>query len=410
MGERKAAVEIARDSRQSHLGALTGLRFFAAAHVLVFHAGLRELSGVPEWLQNVAGHADLSVSLFFILSGFILTYNYFDPVQGCRGSKAHFWAGRVARVYPIYALGLLLSVPQLVNDFVQQGESSFFARLAAALLVICLMQSWLPQTAWLWNFPSWSLSDEAFFYWSFPWLVQRIRRLTHIQLLLGVAIVWLVAQLPAAAAQALGPDGLGYIEPQAMSLVARTVQMNPLLRVPDFAIGILLGRLYLLRSGNRLADPVGAERLGQFLSIGGFVLLIAAVAVWGEYPFPVTLSRSLVAPFNAMLIYGLALGGGPLGNLLSTRGFVLLGNASYALYLLHVPVIFWTYTVAHKWFAATSPTTWAMFWADIVAAVGMSLLAFVLVEEPMRQLIRRVLIRRLDVSATMPGHSPAARN
>src|SRR5262249_47614074 len=206
----------------------------------------------------------------------------------------------------------------------------------------CLLQSWLPKTAWLWNFPAWSLSDEAFFYWSFPGAVRRLRSLRQSQIIVAMAAVWLLAQAPPIVAQVLGPEGVGVIPESAMSMVMRVVQMNPLLRLPDFVIGILLGRLYLLHMTRGQDKQLQLRRFGPLLSVGGLALSIAAVAVSPEYPFPLTWSRSLLAPLNALLIFGLALGGGILWKLLNTRALVLLGNASYALYLVHIPLIFWT--------------------------------------------------------------------
>src|SRR6516165_2526238 len=158
--EHHAAVQKRAENR---LEALTGLRFLAAAHVLFFHAGLAGLPGVPVWIKNVAAHADLSVSLFFVLSGFILTYNYFDPVRGCRTSDREFWAARFARVYPVYLLGLVLAIPLLLNDLAQEDGTPLVTKIAAIVLVVVLPQSWLPRTPWLCSFPACSGSDGAYF-------------------------------------------------------------------------------------------------------------------------------------------------------------------------------------------------------------------------------------------------------
>ena len=376
---------------ENRLEALTGLRFLAAFHVLIFHAGLDQLPGVPVWIKNVAAHADLSVSLFFVLSGFILTYNYFDRERGCRVTDQQFWAARLARVYPVYLLGLVIAIPQLLEELSLSDQTPLLSNIAAMVLVGCLVQSWLPQFAWFWNFPSWSLSDEAFFYWCFPWLLRRLRALTRSQLLVSMSIVWLAAQVPAVLARIMGPDGLGFVDRSAMPLLVKVVQMNPLLRLPDFVIGIFLGRLYLLRGDHPPTSQFRLRELGGALSIVGLSLPVAAAAFSPEYPFPLTYSRSLVAPFNALLIFGLALGGGLLAKVLASRTMVLLGNASYALYLLHVPVIYLTYTAARAWFGAESPNTWPMFVAYGFFAIGLSILAFLLVEEPMRQMLRRHL-------------------
>src|SRR5262249_8921155 len=139
MGEEQPSVRAVQNAAENRLEALTGLRFLAAAHVLFFHAGLVQLPGVPVWVRNLAGHADLSVSLFFVLSGFILTYNYFDPVRGCRVGDRQFWAARIARVYPVYLLGLLLAIPLLLADLVGDSQGLSIAKVAAIVMVVCLV-------------------------------------------------------------------------------------------------------------------------------------------------------------------------------------------------------------------------------------------------------------------------------
>jgi peptidoglycan/LPS O-acetylase OafA/YrhL len=205
--------------------------------------------------------------------------------------------------------------------------------------------------------------------------------------------VWLIAQAPPIIAQIIGPEGAQLVDPPAMPRLIRVVQMNPLLRLPDFVFGILLGQLYLLQGTAARGSQSRMQRRGAVLSVAGLALLIVAVSVRPEYPFPLTLSRSLTAPLNGLLIFGLAMGGGPLWALLSSRFMVLLGNASYALYLLHVPVIYWTFIAARAWFGAESPSSWALLVADVIVAIGLSVLAYLLVEEPMRRVLRQRLTR-----------------
>ena len=141
MGQGKDYSPAVQKRPESRLEALTGLRFLAAFHVLIFHAGLGQLPGVPVWIQNVAGHADLSVSLFFVLSGFILTYNYFDRERGCRVADQQFWAARLARIYPIYLLGLVIAIPLLLREISLNDRTPLLSKIAATVLVGCLVQS-----------------------------------------------------------------------------------------------------------------------------------------------------------------------------------------------------------------------------------------------------------------------------
>src|SRR5215470_10639156 len=136
------------------LNALTTLRFFAALHVVLFHmrvVGI--LPGGPWWHQNFASIGYVGVNFFFVLSAF---------------SVRKFWLARFARIYPAYVLSLIVAAPFFFFA-VRHLDLPFFAwskqhLLAACLLTIVLLQSWIPQAALTWNSVCWSLSVEAFFY------------------------------------------------------------------------------------------------------------------------------------------------------------------------------------------------------------------------------------------------------
>jgi peptidoglycan/LPS O-acetylase OafA/YrhL len=201
-------------------------------------------------------------------------------------------------------------------------------------------------------------------------------------------IVWLAAQVPPVLAQIMGPDGLGFVDRSTIPLLVKVVQMNPF-AAAGFRDWYSSGSAVLARRRSP-AEPIQAAPVGRSTFASGARLPVAAAAVI-RVSFPITHSRSLVLPLNALLIFGLAFGAGLLAKVLASRSMVLLGNASYALYLLHVPVVFLTYTVARAWFGAESPNTWPMFVAYVFVAIGVSILAFLLVEEPMRHRLRRCL-------------------
>ena len=78
------------------LDALTGLRFLAALHVVLFHFGTPCLQGVaPEWMVQVVASGYASVGVFFLLSGFVLAYNYVDTAGGMQTPPRAFWSARV---------------------------------------------------------------------------------------------------------------------------------------------------------------------------------------------------------------------------------------------------------------------------------------------------------------------------
>ena len=107
-------------SRKS-LHALTGARFLAAFWVLAYHFAIQfrfdtlpgkapSTGALPLGLAPIILQGHLAVDFFFILSGFILSYTYVSSEGALRGSRREFWVARIARVYPVYLLGLALGL------------------------------------------------------------------------------------------------------------------------------------------------------------------------------------------------------------------------------------------------------------------------------------------------------------
>jgi peptidoglycan/LPS O-acetylase OafA/YrhL len=173
---------------------LTGMRIVLAMWVVVFHqipsdSLLGQYMGhLPRPLFSLAATGYVAVGVFFVLSGFILALNYPVPDRWGRSQNIRFGIARLARVYPVYLLGILLVIPvkHLIHHPVTEG--------IRGLLQISLLQSWWPEAALTWNKPGWSLSNEAFFYLSFPaagvllWRISRLRTL-----LLTIGLLWLSA-------------------------------------------------------------------------------------------------------------------------------------------------------------------------------------------------------------------------
>jgi len=123
--------------------ALTGLRFFAAFFILFAHAcdwiAQFQNSHVNRYFSFVAMYG---MPLFFVLSGFVIHYNYRDLFlrAGFARAVCEFAAARFARLYPLYFCFLLLALG--ADDFVQ--KVSHLPRMAAAMLgyYLTLTQSW----------------------------------------------------------------------------------------------------------------------------------------------------------------------------------------------------------------------------------------------------------------------------
>ena len=160
--------------RPQKLDALTSLRFFAAAMIVVSHA--HPIFG--SWGIANAAPLGQGVSFFFVLSGFILAYNY--PVLANGAEARRFWLARFARVWPLHAVTALLWIAVVFN-FDRQTYFSGYDGLARLFTNMLLVQAWMPLKDWSLSFNgvSWSLSVEFFFYASFPFLIARWKNHWH---------------------------------------------------------------------------------------------------------------------------------------------------------------------------------------------------------------------------------------
>jgi peptidoglycan/LPS O-acetylase OafA/YrhL len=357
-----------------NLKTLTTLRFLAALHVVLFHmrvVGI--LPGGPWWYQNFAGVGYIGVNLFFVLSGFILVYNYASSTP----SPWRFWQARFARIYPAYALSLVVSAPFFFFA-VRHLDIPFLAwskqHLATAcILTVSLLQSWFPQAALTWNAVCWSLSVEAFFYIAFPLLLVWSREFTPRALFCGIAGWSLVSLSISLLYLLVHPDGIDKINSGETTLLWKNIlSFNPLLRLPEFLVGMFAGRLFgLARNDRRLATP---------LVVLGTAVVAGLVLVADRIPSPL-ISAGILSPAFASIIYGLAMRP-PWSAILEKRALVLLGDASYSLYLLHSSVISTVFDRTPSLDRGLRATV------AFLAAVAASLLAYFLVEEPSRKLLR----------------------
>jgi len=147
--------------RKAELPALTGIRFYAALLVYLSHfpiiPGAESLVG-----QHILFNAGVvGVSFFFVLSGFILTYNYADVFRtGIRGSKyKKFVWDRLTKIYPVHLLALLMILP--IAIYSPNLPLDWRAVPVHLLLLQCFWPSHLRDYL---NVPSWSISCEWFFY------------------------------------------------------------------------------------------------------------------------------------------------------------------------------------------------------------------------------------------------------
>lgn len=290
---------------------LTGLRFIAALLVFFSHVRWTEISPHAARIFE-AGY--VGVSFFFVLSGFVLSVSYRDKILNGQLGFRKYALLRLARLMPLH----LATAAPFAALLIMKGKIN----LLAAALNLMLLQSWVPNSAYYFslNAPSWSLSNEIFFYLCFFFLVAlapgALLRLllAMLAVVMGLAIL-LEATMP------------GQIVFGTNSLQHWLFYIFPAFRLIEFLIGMLLHDLW--RRGYRL--PSGAV-------VPSYFLLLATMYVARDVPEGLRMSL-LFLPSIALFLFSHLTDGGKVAGFLATTPMVLLGNASFAFYLIHQPIL-----------------------------------------------------------------------
>jgi peptidoglycan/LPS O-acetylase OafA/YrhL len=306
---------------RSMLLPLTAVRFFAALAVVLFHFGGPLVGHFPSVVGNVVAAGYVSVSFFFVLSGFVLAFSYGELRLADIGRVWSFWVARLARIYPAYLLAFILSAPFAVPELLGRLRLDHNASTISAVAFIGLTvpQGWFPATFGAWNFPAWSISVELFLYLLFPFALSFIRTRPTSRVLLGAFALSLLAAFVHRLLS--GPNG-----PPRLPL--------PLIHVPQFAFGAALGLAFTRERARNV------ERSGAPLVLAALLIIAGILMFSPRFPAAFLQDGGLAPAFGA-LIYGLARGGGHVATILSQRWLVVLGDASYGLYVLQAPVHDW---------------------------------------------------------------------
>jgi len=359
------------------LAPLTGIRFVAA--ILVFNAHLVPPAGAPAVVSGFALAGHDWMTMFFVLSGLILTWNY-DRLLTENGTRALriYYVARFARIYPLYLLALAVAVLVMVHQSADVGR---LLTDPALWLHVVAQQTWSGDlsVAYGFNGPAWSVGVELFLYALFPLLLiplRRIRRNVRALLIVCVAAVVVVAALTVLS-YLLGIADLPHQNPLSGH---RLLYRTPITRLPDFVLGVCLGYL-LMATRDRDLTGIGRilQAVGGILVIGEMLIPQLAASMW-------SLDSSDMVPF-ALLLFGLAVSPGTvLARLLSSGPMVLLGDSSYAFYLWHQTVV----NLVGR--SGPSATAWAVAWVvAFVVTTAVAVGTHVLFEVPARSWLRRVL-------------------
>ncbi len=326
-------ISLSKGNNSKSIDELTGIRFFAALHVVFFHfiyLGGEFSAALPKPFLYMVGYGESAVAFFFILSGFILTYVYTDKDHKLKVPFRTFAVARFARLYPVYILGLLLDLPRGISYFLNTYDfQAALVKIGVSLgAYITMVQAWHDRVAITWNSPAWSLSNEFFFYLVFPLLLVPIMRAKK-YLLPFVILYLLPIVIYFTSAKVFHVD----FNEATTAVFWRSL---PAIRVTEFIIGMFLGKLFITE--NRFSNYIksNAKLMGYVFWLILSVSL-AFIAIRTSFPRGI-FSNVFLLPCFAMMIILLATVKVPFAGIFSNKPMVLLGNASFSLYIVHQPV------------------------------------------------------------------------
>lgn len=345
------------------LDKLTSLRFFAALMVVFFHSRV-QLAPSHGLLQRSYFHffsyGFMGVSIFYVLSGFVISL----ANEKWRGRRRYL-AGRFIRIYPSHWLVTLV----LVSGWVAMHyHLHLVTSWQVDLANLALLQAWIPDASYYLslNAVSWSLSVEMFFYVAFLSLRRLRDQQVYALTIFSYVLLIVMAALP-----------------HDWSDSYWTFYIDPLARLPEFLGGMALYRLHRAGALARLPVP----RFDVILLLVSMLLVSAFLgsrgvgAIWFYSIIPLPFCLSIMA----------SLLDGRHNGYMTNRNLVLLGEASFGLYLIHHPIIDFFNLLVHK--GRGMEAVFLELFA-VLLCVGASVIFYKLIESRMTRGLKAYLLER----------------
>ena len=303
----------------ARLPALDGLRGFAALAVVLLHMTMQV---VPHTLpamaiRNMFSLGGTGVDLFFVLSGFLIT----GLLVSAKGSSNYFrvfYARRMLRILPLYyaALIFLFGVPMLVTL-----PHGFHIPFRDQLWFWFYIQNyhWKGGILAGWTGHLWSLAIEEQFYLVWPLVILLASRKQAIAVCVGLVAV---SVLYRAYAQNFDPRLDTYYVTQA--------------RLDGLAVGSAIALI--------VADRGWLARLRRYAPAVGSVAVVVFIVsrikfhVTGPVLWPLGY-LSVAVFYGCVLVVALCATPSSLARIVRSRFLRFYGRYSYALYVIHLPVM-----------------------------------------------------------------------
>ena len=353
------------------LDQLTFTRFAMVLLVLFYHGTGEFYTAAINFFPFSAllRSAPTAVAYLYVLSGFVMSLVYYRP--GEKFDIAGYWRARFVRIYPLYIISFLLVC-------IYYYDSLFRIKPQKIIANLFVVQAWFPQYSQSFNYAAWSMTVEFFFYAIFPFLILWIARQSTRKLIWASLALWAVSQ---ALHYTLW---IGYFPDHKDFIV-----YFPVFHLNSFVLGVVGGIWYLREGRSQIISPASVLSVlfGSFFLVALYT--IVSTGIYPALPHDLQPISGLLAPIMVLFVVALAMDDSRLSTFLRRPALVNLGETSYAIYILHVPV-YWLYERALEHYKVADAER--VF--DITFLPGMILLglaAHFYVDVPLRRRLKNFL-------------------
>jgi peptidoglycan/LPS O-acetylase OafA/YrhL len=338
---------------------LTFTRFVAAVFIVIFHYGKKCFLFNNEYLSFIFQQANIGVSYFFILSGFVMIIAYNNKKNII---FFEYLKNRLARIYPVFLLAIFLILCIKLFKAID---------ITDLILNVLMLQSWIPGKALTINYPGWSLSVELFFYLSFPFLFNSFYKKNSLKKVgFWIILFWLFSQIIFNL----------FTETNLLRIPIYSIEdlhYNPLMHFNEFLIGNLTG-MYFIHNLKEKRKNYSVHILVTLL-----VLLLSL-----KFPFGLNYHNGLLSILFVPLILLVSLSTDKLTKLFSNSIFVFLGEISFGIYILQAPI--WALLSDYrmnKYFGIDKSNLSLSFLTKLLILIVISSISYLYFEKPIRNKI-----------------------
>lgn len=355
------------------LDQLTFMRFAMVMLVLIYHGstGIYTSFLNHPLINPLLRSAPTAVSYLYVLSGFVMCLVYFRP-----NDKFDFWGywrTRFIRIYPLYIISFALTCFYYLDSLLRIKPQKILAN-------IFVVQAWIPAYSQSFNYASWSMTVEFFFYAVFPFFIVWAYRQSNRKLIWLSVGLWVLTQVIHYTLW------IGFVQENKEIIV-----YFPMFHLNSFILGVVGGIWYMRVGRSQKYSPwvVWALLAGSFLLVAGYTIVSSTVLT--TLPHDLQPMSGLLAPIMILFIISLALDESRLSRILSHPALVTLGETSYAIYILHVPVV-WLFERALESSSLADPRQ-IFNVVFLPMMIGLGLLAHFFVDTPLRRWLKKTLQR-----------------